>query len=61
MKLHRISPLLNPAAQTIVDLTKRTIHVNFAGNEEALKTPHSAKAVSRARNSTYPSWNRKTH
>ncbi|MEN6610492.1 MAG: coenzyme-B sulfoethylthiotransferase subunit beta [Methanoregulaceae archaeon] len=36
--LHRVSPLLNPATRTIVDLTKRTINVNLAGIEEALKT-----------------------
>ncbi|MDO9540271.1 MAG: coenzyme-B sulfoethylthiotransferase subunit beta [Methanocalculus sp.] len=41
--LHRINPLLNPATQTIVDLTKRTINVNLAGIEEALKTAKLGK------------------
>jgi methyl-coenzyme M reductase beta subunit len=36
--LHRVSPLLNPAAHTIIDLTKRTINVNLAGIEDALKS-----------------------
>jgi len=36
--LHRVSPLLNPASRSIVDQTKRTINVNLAGIEEALKT-----------------------
>lgn len=35
--LHRISPLLNPAAHTIIDLTKRTINVNLGGIQDALK------------------------
>jgi methyl-coenzyme M reductase beta subunit len=43
VQLHRISPLLNPAAQTIVDLTKRTINVNLAGIEDALKTAKLGK------------------
>lgn len=43
VQLHRISPLLNPAAQTIVDMTKRTINVNLHGIEEALKTAKLGK------------------
>jgi len=35
--LHQISPLLNPAAHTIIDLTKRRINVNLAEIEDALK------------------------
>lgn len=41
--LHRLSPLLNPAALQIIDLTKKTINVNLAGIEEALKTAKLGK------------------
>jgi methyl-coenzyme M reductase beta subunit len=37
VSLNRIHPLINPATLKIVDLTKRTINVNLAGIEQALK------------------------
>ncbi|WP_319578779.1 coenzyme-B sulfoethylthiotransferase subunit beta [uncultured Methanospirillum sp.] len=37
VSLDRIHPLINPATLKIVDLTKRTINVNLAGIEQALK------------------------
>jgi len=36
--LDRISPLVNKGALNVIDLTKRTVAVNIAGIEEALKT-----------------------
>ena len=36
--LDKISPLVNKGALNVIDLTKRTVAVNFAGIEEALKT-----------------------
>ena len=36
--LDRISPLVNKGALNVIDLTKRTVAVNFAGIEDALKT-----------------------
>ena len=36
--LDRISPLVNKGALNVIDLTKRTVAVNLAGIEEALKT-----------------------
>ena len=36
--LEKISPLVNPGMKKIIDLTKRTVAVNFAGIDEALKT-----------------------
>ncbi len=36
--LDKISPLVNKGAGNIIDLTKRTVAVNLAGIEEALKT-----------------------
>ena len=36
--LDKISPLVNKGALNVIDLTKRTVAVNFAGIEDALKT-----------------------
>jgi methyl-coenzyme M reductase beta subunit len=36
--LDKISPLVNPGAKKIIDLTKRTVAVNLAGIDNALKT-----------------------
>jgi len=36
--LEKISPLVNPGIKKLVDLTKRTVAVNLAGAETALKT-----------------------
>ena len=36
--IDRISPLVNKGALNVIDLTKRTVAVNLAGIEEALKT-----------------------
>jgi methyl-coenzyme M reductase beta subunit len=36
--LEKISPLVNPGAKKIIDLTKRTVAVNMAGIDNALKT-----------------------
>ena len=36
--LEKISPLVNKGALNVIDLTKRTVAVNFAGIEDALKT-----------------------
>ena len=36
--LDKISPLVNKGALNVIDLTKRTVAVNLAGIEEALKT-----------------------
>jgi len=36
--LDKVSPCVNPGIRKIVDLTKRTVAVNFAGIDEALKT-----------------------
>ncbi|MCU0630104.1 MAG: methyl-coenzyme M reductase subunit beta, partial [Methanoregulaceae archaeon] len=36
--LEKVSPLVNPGMKKIIDLTKRTVAVNFAGIDEALKT-----------------------
>src|SRR5665647_233737 len=36
--LEKISPLVNKGALNVIDLTKRTVAVNFAGIEEASKT-----------------------
>ena len=38
VSLEKISPLVNPGIKKIIDLTKRTVAVNFAGIDEALKT-----------------------
>ena len=35
--LEKISPLVNKGALNVIDLTKRTVAVNFAGIEDALK------------------------
>jgi methyl-coenzyme M reductase beta subunit len=36
--LEKISPLVNPGVRKIIDLTKRTVAVNLAGIDEAMKT-----------------------
>ena len=36
--IDKISPLVNKGTAGIIDLTKRTVAVNFAGIEDALKT-----------------------
>jgi len=36
--IDKISPVVNKGALNVIDLTKRTVAVNFAGIEEALKT-----------------------
>jgi methyl-coenzyme M reductase beta subunit len=36
--LEKISPLINPGVRKIIDLTKRTVAVNLAGIDEAMKT-----------------------
>jgi methyl-coenzyme M reductase beta subunit len=36
--LEKISPLINPGAKKIIDLTKRTVAINVAGIDNALKT-----------------------
>ena len=36
--IDKISPLVNKGALNVIDLTKRTVAVNLAGIEEALKT-----------------------
>jgi len=36
--LDKISPLVNPGVKKIIDLTKRTVAVNLAGLDDALKT-----------------------
>ncbi|MCP1663021.1 MAG: coenzyme-B sulfoethylthiotransferase subunit beta [Methanocalculus sp. MSAO_Arc1] len=36
--LEKVSPLVNPAIQKMINLTKRTVAVNLGGVEEALKT-----------------------
>ena len=36
--LDKISPLINPGCKKIIDLTKRTVAVNLAGIDNALKT-----------------------
>ena len=36
--LDKISPVVNKGALNVIDLTKRTVAVNFAGIEDALKT-----------------------
>jgi len=36
--IDRISPVVNKGALNVIDLTKRTVAVNFAGIEDALKT-----------------------
>jgi len=41
--IDRVNPLLNPAATKIIDLTKRTINVNLAGIEDALRTARLGK------------------
>ena len=38
VSLDKISPLVNKGALNVIDLTKRTVAVNLAGIEEALKT-----------------------
>lgn len=43
VSLNRIHPLINPATLKIVDLTKRTINVNLAGIEQALKNARLGK------------------
>ena len=49
VNLERISPMINPAAGKIIDLTKRTINVNLGGIEKALKTGRLGKGKSRIR------------
>ncbi len=41
--LDKISPLINPATRTLIDLTKRTIAVNLGGIENGLKSGKIAK------------------
>jgi methyl-coenzyme M reductase beta subunit len=36
--LEKVSPLVNPGVRKIIDLTKRTVAVNLAGIDEAMKT-----------------------
>ena len=38
VSIDKVSPLVNKGTAGIIDLTKRTVAVNFAGIEEALKT-----------------------
>ncbi|WP_048153027.1 coenzyme-B sulfoethylthiotransferase subunit beta [Methanolacinia paynteri] len=49
VNLGQISPMINPAAGKIIDLTKRTINVNLGGIETALKTGRLGKHKSRIR------------
>jgi len=52
--LDRISPLVNPATSKIIDLTKRTINVNLAGIEQALKTGKLGKGKIKGRELNLP-------
>ena len=38
VSLEKISPLVNPGVKKIIDLTKRTVALNLAGLDEAIKT-----------------------
>jgi methyl coenzyme M reductase beta subunit len=54
--LEKISPVVNKGALNVIDLTKRTVAVNFAGIEEA-----RTAAVSRTRMHSQPrsrTWSR---
>ncbi len=57
--LHRINPLINPAALQIIDLTKRTINVNLGGIEDALKTAKLGKGKIPGRELKLPIMERK--
>lgn len=59
VSLHRINPLLNPASLKIVDLTKRTINVNLAGIEDALRTAKLGKGKIPGRELNLPIMERK--
>ena len=54
VSLDKVSPMVNPATSKIIDLTKRTINVNLAGIEAALKSGKLGKGKIKGRELDLP-------